>query len=96
MREDKTQKDLRALGQLVEGTEAEVVFFLTPLISGKSAKGTDESILSTCVLKTNIHQLTIGFFDHVVDHTAPGMLDTDGVHLSERGKRILACELIEG
>lgn len=38
MRKDKTQKDLRALGQLVEGTGAEVVLFLTPLISGKSAR----------------------------------------------------------
>jgi len=34
-----------------------------------------------------------GFFDHGEVYTAPGLLATDGVQLSQRGKRILAHEL---
>jgi len=35
----------------------------------------------------------LGFFDHGVVYSAPGLRSTDGYHLSQRGQRILAQEL---
>jgi len=39
------------------------------------------------------HWWKLGFFNHGEVYTAPGLLATDGVQLSSRGKRILAHEL---
>jgi len=35
----------------------------------------------------------LGFFDHRTVYMAPDLLATDGVHLLQKGKRILAQEL---
>jgi len=40
------------------------------------------------------HWSNFGFFDHREVYTAPGLLATDGVQLSQRGKRILGHELV--
>jgi len=37
--------------------------------------------------------LNFGFFDHGEVYTAPGLLATDRVQPSQRGKRILGLEL---
>ena len=39
------------------------------------------------------HRQNLGIFDHGSVYVAPGLLATDGVHLSQKGKRILAQEL---
>ena len=44
-------------------------------------------------LRAWCHQQNFGFFDHGLVYTTPGLLATDGVHLSQRGKRIFAQEL---
>jgi len=39
------------------------------------------------------HWSNFGFFDHGEVYTAPGLLVTEGVQLSQRGKRILGHKL---
>jgi len=39
------------------------------------------------------HNQNLGFFDHGSVYMAPGLLATDGLHLSQKGKRILVQEL---
>jgi len=36
-----------------------------------------------------------GFFDNGMAYTAPGLLTLDGIHLSQRGKRVFVQELVE-
>lgn len=46
-------------------------------------------------LKCWCHQWNVGFFDHGATFLAPGLLELDGLHLSVKGRRILACEPAE-
>lgn len=47
-------------------------------------------------LRAHAISAILSFFDHGVTFTAPGLLESDGLHLSNKGKRILACELTDG
>jgi len=44
-------------------------------------------------LQDECHGQNFGFFDHGLAYMTPGLLVTDEVHLSQRGKRIFAQEL---
>jgi len=39
------------------------------------------------------HQHNFGFFDNRMAYMAPGLLASDGIHLSQKGKRVFAQEL---
>jgi len=87
------KRDFRALGRLAEGSGAQVVFSSIPSVAGKSTERSRKTHLINRWLRDWCHQWNFGFFDHGEVYTAPGLLATDGVQLSQRGKRILAHEL---
>lgn len=66
------KKDFKALGHLVEGTGAQVVFSSIPSIAGMNPKGSRKTHMINKWLKGWYHKLNFGAFDH----GAPGLLET--------------------
>ena len=87
------KRDFRALGQLVEGLGAQVVFSSIPTVAGKDTERSRKTPLINTWLRGWCHRRNFGFFDHGEVYMAPGLLVTDGVQLSHKGKRIMAHEL---
>jgi len=87
------KRDFRALGQLVEGSGAQVEFSSIPSVAGNSIERGRKTHLVNRWLRDWCHRSNFGFFDHGDMYTAPGLLVTGGVQLSQRGKRILGHEL---
>jgi len=87
------KRDFRALGRLVEGSGAQVVFFSIPSAAGNSTERGRKTHLVNRWLSDWCHRSNFGFFDHGEVYTAPGLLATSGSQLSQRGKRILVHEL---
>jgi len=83
----------RALGRLVEGSGAQVVFSSIPSVAVKSTERDRKTHLIDRWLRDWCRQRNLGFFDHGEVYIALGLLVTGGVQLSQRGKRILAHEL---
>jgi len=69
------------------------VFSSTPSVAEKSTERGRKTHLVNRWLRDWCHQWNFGFFDHGEVYTAPGLLATHGVQLSQRGKRILAHKL---
>jgi len=84
------KRDFRTL---VEGSGAQVVFSSMPSVAGKSTERGRKTHLINRWLTDWCHWWNFGFFDHGEVYTALGLLATDGVHLSQRGKQILAQDL---
>jgi len=70
-----------------------VVFSSVPSLAGKSTERGRRTHLINRWFRDWCSQWNFGFFDHGEIYTALGLLATDGVQLSQRGKRILAHEL---
>jgi len=87
------KRDFRALGQLVEGSGAQVVFSSILSLAGNNSERGRKTHLINKWLRDWCHRWNFVFFDHGEVYTAPGLLVTDGLQLSQRGKRILAHEL---
>jgi len=87
------KRDFRALGQLVEGSEAQVVFSSIPSVAGNSTERGRKTHPVNRWLRDWCHQSNSGFFGHGEVYTAPGLLATGSSQLSQRGKRILGHEL---
>ncbi|KAM9663018.1 uncharacterized protein ACIBXB_016421 [Morphnus guianensis] len=87
------KRDFRALGRLVERSGAQAVFSSVPSVAGKYTERNRKTHLVNTWLRDCCHWWHFGFFDHGEVYTAPGLLATDGVQLSQRGKRILAHEM---
>jgi len=87
------KRDFRALGRLVEGSGAQVVFSSIPSVAGDSTERGRKTHLVNRWLRDWCHRSNFGFFDHGEVYTAPGLLATSGAQLSQRGKRILGHEL---
>jgi len=81
-------------GDWFEGSGAQVVFSSIPSVAGKSTERGRKTHLINRWLRDWCHQWNFGFFDHGEVYMAPGLLATDGVQLSQKGKRILAHELV--
>jgi len=88
------KRDFRALGRLVEGSGAQVVLCSIPSVAGKSTERGRKTHLFNSWLRDWCHRSNFDFFDHGEVYTASGLLVTGGVQLSQRGKRILAHELV--
>jgi len=84
------KRDFRAL---VEGSGAQVVFSSIPSVAGNNTERGRKTHLINKWLRDWCRRSNFGFFDHGEVYTAPGLLATDGVQLSQRGKRILGHEL---
>jgi len=70
------------------------MFSSIPSVAEKSTERGRKTHLFNRWLRDWCHQSNFGFFDHGEVYTALGLLVTDGVQLSQWGKRILAHELI--
>jgi len=69
------------------------MFSSVPSVAGKDTERNRKTRLINRWLIGWCHRRNFGFFDHGEVYTAPGLLATDGVQLSQRGKRILTHEL---
>ena len=65
---------------------------ILPVVGNDEGRNRKSQQINTC-LQAWCHQQNSGVFDHGSVYMAPGLLATDGVHLSQRGKRIFAQEL---
>jgi len=70
-----------------------VVFSSIPSVAGKNNERGRKTHLVNKWLRDRCHQSNFDFFGHGEVYTAPGLLETDGVRLSQRAKRILGHEL---
>ncbi|KFQ60646.1 hypothetical protein N334_01172, partial [Pelecanus crispus] len=87
------KRDFRALGQLVAGSGAQIVFSSILSMAGKNAERNRKTHLINKGLGGWCCQWNFGFLDHGEVYTAPGLLAADGDQLSPKGKRILTHEL---
>ena len=87
------KRDFRALGQLVKGSGAQVVFSSILPVAENDEGRNRKSQQSNTWLRAQCHQQNLVFFHHGSVYTTLGLLATGGVHLSQRGKRIFAQEL---
>ena len=83
------KKDFRALGRLVEESGAQVVFPSIPSVAGKDTERVRKTHLIIRWLRDWCRQWNFGFFDCGEVYMALGLLGTDGVQLSQRGKVFL-------
>ena len=87
------KRDFRALGQLVKGSGAQVVFSSILPVAGNGEGRNRKSQQINTWLRAWCNWQNFGFFDHGLVYMTPGLLVMDGVCLSQRGKRIFAQEL---
>jgi len=69
------------------------VFSSTPPVAEEDEGRNRKSEQINTWLQAWCHKQNLGFFDHGSVYMASGLLATHGVHLSQKGKRILAQEL---
>jgi len=88
------KRDFRALGRLVEGSGAQVMFSSIPSVAGNNTERGRKTHLVNRWLRDWCHGSNFGVFDHGEVYKAPGLLATGASQLSQRGKRILGHELV--
>jgi len=69
------------------------VFSSIPSVAGKSTERDRKTHLINRWLRDWCSRWNFGFFDHREVYRAPGLLVTDGVQVSQRGKWVLAHKL---
>ena len=87
------KRDFRALGKLVKGSGAQIVFSSIPSAAGMDEEDYRRSQQMNLRLQDWCYQQGFGFFNHGLVYRMPDLLALDGMHLSQRGKRILGQEL---
>ena len=65
------KRDFRALGRLVEGSGAQVVFSSIPSVAGNSTERDRNTHLVNRWLRDWCHRSNFGFFDHGEVYTEP-------------------------
>jgi len=87
------KRDFRVLGRLVRESGAQVIFSsLLPVAGGDVARNRWTQSINTW-LRGWCHRHSFGFFDNGMAYTAPDLMASDGIHLSQSGKRTFAQEL---
>jgi len=87
------KRDFRALGQLPRESVAQVVFsFLFPFVGSDIGRNRWAQSINTWLCIWCLHH-SFGFFDNGMAYTAPGLLVSDGIHLSQRGKKVFDHKL---
>ena len=69
------------------------MFSSIPLVAGRRTERNRKSHLINAWLRGWCQWWNFVFFDHGAVYMAPGLLETDGVHLSQQRKRILVQDL---
>lgn len=85
------KRGFRALGRLLKGSGAQVVFASVLPIGGIEAERCAVHINSW--LRDWCDRQNFGFFDHGKVYATPGLMAPDGMGLSRRGVRIFGQEL---
>ncbi|TRZ06778.1 hypothetical protein HGM15179_020329 [Zosterops borbonicus] len=89
------KRDFRALGHLIDRAGPQIVFCSVTLLEETNDGRNRRVYIFNKGLKVWRRQQNFGFFDHEETFMAPGLLEPDGLHLSVKGKRVLAHELAE-
>lgn len=87
-------QDFRALGQLVKGSVVWDIFSsLLPIVCNDVGRNRWVQSVNTWLHGLCYHH-SFGFFDDGMFYTIPGLLVSDGIFHSQRGKRVFAQELV--
>ncbi|GAB0179489.1 hypothetical protein GRJ2_000414200 [Grus japonensis] len=86
-------RDFRLLGQSLKDLGAQVIFSSLLPVKGSNVGWNRQTQSINAWLRGWCQRHNFGFFDNGVAYTAPGLMNPDGIHLSQRGKRIFAQEL---
>jgi len=88
------KRDFRALGWLVRERRARVIFSsLLPVVGSNIRRNRCTQSTNTW-LRAWCHGRNLGFFDNGRAYMAPGLLVTDGIHLSQSRKSVFAHKLV--
>ncbi|PKU45858.1 hypothetical protein llap_3859 [Limosa lapponica baueri] len=87
------KRDFRALGRLVKGSGAQVVFSSIPPLAGIEEGINRKSQQINSWLRGWCNRQNFGFLDHGMIYRTPGLLATGGASLTQSGRRILGQEL---
>ena len=90
------KRDFRALGRLVREPREQVIFpSLLPVAGGDIARNRRTESINTR-LRDWCHRHYFGFFDNRMAYTTPGLLASDRIYLSQRGKGLCsgACRVL--
>ena len=85
------KRDIRSLGKVIKGSGAQIVFSSIPSVGGMDEEYRRTQQMNLRLQDWCYHQ-GFGFFNHGLAYRAPDLLALDGMHLSQRGKRILGQE----
>ncbi|XP_009867305.1 PREDICTED: zinc finger protein 236-like [Apaloderma vittatum] len=80
------KRDFRALGRMLEGSGAQVVFASIPSITRKNSGRFKKVKQLNTWLKGWCQRSSFGFFNHGEIYTAPGPLKPDGIQMTSVGK----------
>ena len=87
------ERDFRALGQLGRGSGAQVVFSSVLPVAGSDTGRNSRTQSVNTWLRGWCQGQNLGVFDNEMVYKALGLLASDGIHLSQRGKRVFAHKL---
>lgn len=85
------KRDFKELGQIIRNSGAQVVFSILPSTDSNENRGIPFINMwhhGWC------HHENFGFFGDRKPYRAQSLLASDGIHLSQRGKRALGHELV--
>ena len=88
------KNDFGGLGRLVDNAGIQVVFAGIPTVAGKDNAMIRKTHCINTWLRGWCKHKNLRFFDHGTVYSTPGLRSVDGYHLSQRGKQILAQELV--
>ena len=87
------KRDFRSLGKLIQGLGAQIVFSSIPSAGEMDEEEYRRTQQMNLWLQDWCYRQGFGFFNHGLVYKTPDILALDGMHLSQRGKRILGQEL---
>ena len=80
------KRDFRALGKLVKGSGAQIMFSSIPSVVGMDEEEYRRTKQMNLWLQDWCYRQGFGFFKHGLVYRMPDLLASDGMHLSQRGK----------
>jgi len=88
------ERGFRAFGQLVRESGAQAIFSsLLTVVGSDIARNRWTQSINTR-LHSSCHHHNFEVFDNGMAYMAPGLLGSNGIHCSQRGKRVFAQELV--